>query len=100
MAKQIGGGSAKPLKIVARDVMTSDGGKEGTLTANPKVIDGVIIRAWQKIRNEDAGNIPELVRNFESKYTHKMYFKVMLLLEQLPAKQTVLSTLFYLIKTL
>ena len=54
IAKQIGGGNAKPLKFVARDGMTSDGGRKGTLTANPNVIDGIITRAWQNIYNGNA----------------------------------------------
>ena len=45
VAKQISKQAASSLRYVARDAKASDGGKAGTLTANPKVIDGVITRA-------------------------------------------------------
>ena len=75
IAKQIGGGSAKPWKFGARDGMTNDGGRKGTLTANPSVIDGIITRAWQNIYNGNAKSIPELVRNFKEKYEHVIYIE-------------------------
>ena len=45
MAKQISTHSANSLRYVARDAKAAEGKKAGALTANPKIIDGVITRA-------------------------------------------------------
>ena len=49
MAKPIGKAAANPLRFVARGCKTSEDGKARTLTANPKVIDGSVTRAWQDV---------------------------------------------------
>ena len=87
IGKQIGGGSAKPLKFVARDGKTNDGGEKGTLTADPKVIDGIITRAWQEIYQGNAADIPTLVENIKTKYKDRIYvapeFKVQEITDEL-----------------
>ena len=45
LAKQISTHSANSLRYVARDATAAEGKKAGALTANPKIIDGVITRA-------------------------------------------------------
>ena len=45
MSRSIGNAPSNAIKFVKRDAHTNDGKPEGTLTANPTVIDGVIIRA-------------------------------------------------------
>ena len=49
VAKTISSQTANSLRYVIRDDKTADGRKAGTLTANPKIIDGIITRAWQNI---------------------------------------------------
>ena len=73
IGKQIGGGSAKPLKFVARDGKTNGGGEKGALTADPKAIDGIITRAWQDIYQGNVADIPTLVDNFKAKYKGRIY---------------------------
>ena len=40
--------AAPPLRFVRRDEKCSGGGVTGTITTNPKQIDGVVSRAWMK----------------------------------------------------
>ena len=75
------------MKFVARDGKTNDGGKKGTFTADPKVIDGIITRAWQEIYQGNAVDIPTLVESFKTKYKGRIYaapeFKVQEITEEL-----------------
>ena len=68
MAKKIGKPAANPLIYVARDDKAGDGGKVGTLTANPRVVDGIITRAWQKVYEGNAQDVDKLVQTFIHKY--------------------------------
>ena len=47
----IGEAKAKLLVCVERDQPTEDGGKAGEITSNPRDIDAVVKRAWQRIHN-------------------------------------------------
>ena len=51
-----------------RDAKTGDGRKEGTLTAIPKIIDGVITRAWQAIYEGNVDDVDRMVESFMAKY--------------------------------
>ena len=40
---------APPIRFVIRDDRCTDGGAPGTVTTDPRQIDGVVTRAWMKI---------------------------------------------------
>ena len=64
VAKQISKHAANSLRYVARDDKVTDGGKVGTLTANPKIIDGVITRAWQEVYKGNTSDPNAVVEAF------------------------------------
>ena len=64
VAKQISKHAANSLRYVARDTKAADGRKAGTLTANPKIIDGVITRAWHKVYDGNTEDPDALVAAF------------------------------------
>ena len=43
----------------------------GTLTSDPKVMDGIIIRAWQEIYKGNAADTDAWIRNYVHKYVGK-----------------------------
>ena len=45
-----------------------DGRKAGSLTANPKIIDGVITRAWQDIYEGNVSDVDGMVVDLLKKY--------------------------------
>ena len=53
---------------MARDAKAADGTKIGTLTANPKIIDAVITRAWQDIYKGNVDDVDAVVADFLKKY--------------------------------
>lgn len=67
VAKQISSQTANSLRYVIRDDRAADGGKAGTLTAIPKVIDGVITRAWQHIHEGNVSDVDGVVSDFLKK---------------------------------
>ena len=67
VAKKISSHTANSLRYVIRDDKTGDGRKEGTLTANPKIIDGVITRAWQTIYEGNVTDVDSMVSDFMNK---------------------------------
>ena len=62
------------IKFVKRDAHTNDGKPEGTLTANPTAIDGVIIRAWQKVFEGDAAGPQRCVDTYVCKHGHSFHW--------------------------
>ena len=67
VAKQISKHTANAVRYVARDMKAGDGRKAGTLTANPKIIDGVITRAWHKVYDGNTEDPDALVAAFVTK---------------------------------
>ena len=63
VAKQISRHAANSLRYVARDTKAA-GRKAGTLTSNPKIIDGVITRAWREVYEGNAKDPDALVEAF------------------------------------
>ena len=68
LSKAISGPRAKPLTCVQRDRDTSDGGKVGQMTADPREVDAVVKRAWKAIYDGMQGCITPAVAKFLSKY--------------------------------
>ena len=64
ISRAIEGSKAQPLVCVERDRNTSDGGKKGEITSNPRDIDAVVKRAWQAIHDGANGCIETAVEAF------------------------------------
>ena len=73
VAKKISSQTANSLRYVIRDNKTADGRKAGTLTANPKIIDGVITRAWQEIYDGNVADVDSVVADFMKKYKKTLF---------------------------
>lgn len=68
MSKATGGNGSKPLLYVKRDEECFGGGRPGTITTNPKEVDGIVRRAWQQMYDGSVANIDETVRQFAVKH--------------------------------
>ena len=68
IAKQTSNHTANSLRYVARDAKAAGGRTIGTVTANQKIIDGVITRAWQDIYKGNVDDVDALVADFLKKY--------------------------------
>lgn len=70
IAKKIDAAALPPLRFAYRDAETRDGGVVGTLTADPKQVDAIVTRTWQKIHNGNvqcaANLVAEFIRTFGS----------------------------------
>ena len=87
VAKQISRHAANSLRYVVRDTKAADGRKTGTLTANPKIIDGVITRAWQEVYEGNAKNPDALVEAFVKKYKKTLLKREEYVLQELTTQE-------------
>ena len=62
-----------PLTCVERDRDTSDGGKRGEITSNPKDVDAIVKRAWNAIHQGMQGCMDTAIEVYLEKYTRYIY---------------------------
>ena len=75
IGRRLDAAPAPPLLFVKRDQYCTDGGLPGTITTDPKQVDGVVARAWNKIYEGNTACAANLVAAFIGKYKPYIYLQ-------------------------
>ena len=73
IANLVGEAKARALTAIERDKDTSDGGRKGEITTNPKDVDAIVKRAWKIIYDGIGGNIEEAVGVYLEDYRNLIF---------------------------